>query len=73
MSYKRGRCRIKPLLKRMGRTQRWLAEQTGRTEQQISDWANDRSLIHMDAAKNIAHYLKCGIDDLYEWAWDNDD
>lgn len=61
------RCRIPDLLFRLGKTQNWLADQTGISKQRISAYVNLRVIMTIQVAKLIAHKLKCTIDDLYEF------
>jgi DNA-binding XRE family transcriptional regulator len=61
------RCRLPELLK--GRSQQWLADQTGHSKQRISDYTNMRYIMSLKVAANIAHILRVRIDDLYEWEW----
>ena len=65
--FKVGRCRIPEWLERRGMLQRELATRTGLSPQYISDKCNNRGIMRMDHAKNIAHALGCRIDELYEW------
>lgn len=67
ISYEIVRCRIPDLLFRIGRTQSWLAEETGISKQRISAYVNLRVVMTIQIAKIIANVLKCNIDDLYEW------
>lgn len=73
----RGRCRIKSLLRQIGKSQVWLAQKMGRTPTQMSDWVNNRVPMHIDTAKLVVELLKdyiddIVIDDLYEWYWEED-
>lgn len=61
------RCRIPELLKRIGKDQQWLADQSGRSRQKISDYCNLRSIMSMATAKALANELNCSLDELYEW------
>ncbi len=68
MPFITGRCRLHQLLKERRKTNRWLSEVTGISEQKISNYANNVTTIgRMNAAKTIASALKCHIEDLYEW------
>jgi transcriptional regulator with XRE-family HTH domain len=58
---------LKQRLKEIGMTQRELADKVHMPKQQISDYANDRSVMSLINAKIIASALRCPIDDLYEW------
>jgi DNA-binding XRE family transcriptional regulator len=48
-------------------TQLELAEEMGITVQQINKYVNNKQLMSLKVAKNIAAILNCHIDDLYEW------
>lgn len=72
MEFVRGRCLLKNRLKQAKRSQRWLASKMNRPEQQISDWVNDRYPMNADSMRNIAHWLKCDMEAIYEWIWVED-
>lgn len=61
------RCRIPELLFRLGKTQSWLADQTGYSRQRISDYVNMRDLMSLKTALVVAHILRCSMNDLYQW------
>lgn len=63
------RCRIPELLSRIGKTQSWLASDTGYSEQEISDIVRMRGnrVVSLRKGRKIAQSLKCKIDDLYDW------
>lgn len=61
------RCRIPDLLEKIDRDQQWLADRSGMTKQQISDYVRMRNLLGIVKAKQIAKLLKCHVEDLYEW------
>lgn len=44
---------------------RELAEMVGVTQQQFSNWVNDRGWPRMDKAYKLAKVLGCKVDDLY--------
>lgn len=67
MGYVPGRCLLKQRLKEIRKTQQWLAETTGLTKAQISDYANNRKVMSLPTAKTIAAAIGCHIDDLYEF------
>lgn len=48
-------------------TQQELADRLGVTRQQINSYTNDRRVMTLAIAKNIAAILRCEIDDLYDW------
>jgi DNA-binding XRE family transcriptional regulator len=54
-------------LREIGMTQQELADKVHMPKQQISDYANDRVVMSLKNAKNIASAINCAIDDLYEW------
>lgn len=65
------RCRIPELLKRLGKNQQWLADQTGISKSHISDIIHLRlDNIRIKRAKLIARLLRCKIDDLFLWEGD---
>ncbi|MOA49748.1 hypothetical protein D3C78_1726670 [compost metagenome] len=63
------RCRIPDILHANGKTQQWLAEQTGYSKQRISDYVQMRCIMSLPVAALIARILKVHIDDLYVWEW----
>ena len=68
MPFDTGRCRLHQLLKERKKTNRWLSEVTGISEQKLSNYANNITTIgRMGTAKTIASALNCHIDDLYTW------
>lgn len=63
-------CRIPYLLKKIGKNQQWLADNTGISKQRISDIVHLRmDNITIQRAAVIAHFLNCRIDDLFVWEW----
>lgn len=63
------RSRIPEHLRRMGKTQQWLANQLGMSRQQLSDYVNLRHIIRLPKAREIAILLRVPIDELYVWEW----
>jgi hypothetical protein len=63
------RCRIPELLIRIRKSQSWLGEVTGYGKQRISDYVNvrDREVMSLRTALVIAHFLKCHVNELYEY------
>jgi hypothetical protein len=61
------RCRIPDLLLRIGKDQQWLAEISHKSKTQISDYCTLRKVMNIRTAALLAHFLKCSIDDIYEW------
>lgn len=62
-----GRCLLRDHLKRKKLTQLQLAEKLGVHEQMINKYVNDRTIMSLVTAKNIAYILDCSVDDLYIW------
>lgn len=60
-------CRIPELVHRIGKTQQWLADQSGMSKQQLSNYINMNNLMGLVNAKKIAVLLNVTIDDLYVW------
>ncbi|RYI30535.1 XRE family transcriptional regulator [Bacillus infantis] len=65
-------CRIKQLLHKNYKTQRQIAEDLGYSVTFINDKANFRTALRLDHAQTFAKYLKCNIEDLYEWEEEGD-
>lgn len=63
------RCRIPELLRRMSKDQQWLADQSDKSRQKISDYCTMRSIMNIRTAAIMAYHLKCSLDDIYEWEW----
>lgn len=62
------RSRIPEHLKKLGKSQQWLADQLGMSKQQLSDCVNMRYILGMQAGMNIANLLKVSnLADLYVW------
>ena len=61
-----GRCQLRRILKERRMTQTELSIRSGKTKSRISDYANDRYIMSLDTALNIADVLGCSIYDLYE-------
>lgn len=61
-----GRCRLPELLAKQGMTQRDLANRTGLSPTQVSDFVTRRRVMSLPSAMLIAGVLHCRIDDLYE-------
>lgn len=72
MAFHEGRCLLKLRLKERHMSQVELARKTGYSPQIISHYANNRSLMSLSVARTIAHFLKCDMEDLYEWRWSDD-
>jgi transcriptional regulator with XRE-family HTH domain len=68
-----GKCVISDRLDKLGISQQDLADLSGMSKQQISDYINNRKKLSLRNAKRIASILKCHIDDLYEWLPDEKD
>jgi Helix-turn-helix. len=66
-TYKVGRCLLQQRLREIGMSQQELANKVNMPKQQISDYANDRVVMSLKSAKNIASAINCAIEDLYEW------
>lgn len=61
------RCRIPEHLRRMGQNATWLGEVTGFGKPRISEYSSLRKVMSLNTSAVVAHYLKCSIDDLYDW------
>lgn len=66
MRHQMGRCLLPDLLAKRGWSQRDLAEKSGFTQTQISDFATNRRTMSLPTAVWIAGALGCSVDDLYE-------
>lgn len=67
LAFKVGRCLLRYRLQKAGMTQRELAYRIGVTEQQVNKYVNNRQGMSYEVAYNIAHVLRCRMEDLYEW------
>ncbi|WP_406817986.1 helix-turn-helix transcriptional regulator [Metabacillus indicus] len=62
-----GKCRIPELCVKRGISQSQLAELVGISKGRVSEYVSLQYLPGVLVAKNIAHYLNCSIEDLYDW------
>lgn len=65
------KCLIPQRLHNIGKTQRWLANVSGDSEKTVSHYVTLHRLLGMKKAKKYASILKCRIDDLYEWRYED--
>jgi len=61
--------KIKEILRQQGRTQKWLAEQTGYTNVYINMLANKKSLPSLPVAYRVSEALGVKISEI--WVWEN--
>jgi len=66
-SFTRGRCLLKPLLKRINMSQSELARRSGYSTRMISYFANDQKKMSADAMYTISQIIGCSMEALYEW------
>lgn len=62
-----GKCLLYKLLRERKVEVYSFASSIGMSKQQLSDYANNRFIMSLKTAKNIADALDVPIDDLYEW------
>ncbi|MBD1379123.1 helix-turn-helix transcriptional regulator [Bacillus sp. IB182487] len=62
-----GQCLLEDLIHRKGMTQQQLADMTGISKSQISEYRRNKRKMSLHNAMLIAVALNCHIDDLYEW------
>lgn len=62
-----GICQLPRLLHRQGITQQQLADRTGFSPTQISDYVTNRRMMSLTNATIIAGVLGCRVEDLYQW------
>lgn len=62
-----GKSQLPKLLAKRGMNQQQLAERTGISPTQISDYVASRRTMSLRNAKIISGVLGCRIEDLYEW------
>jgi len=67
MAHSRGRCLLRPLLKRAGINQTELAKRTGISREMIVKYIAGKAPMPMDKAYVISQTLNCEMKDLYEW------
>lgn len=67
MVYIHGRCLLKIRLKQHGLRQADVVERTNYSRSQISDYANDRVTMSIDALKTISAAIGCEMEELYQW------
>ncbi|MFJ5713162.1 helix-turn-helix transcriptional regulator [Neobacillus sp. NPDC093127] len=66
MTYKVGKCLLLNHLRRKRMSQVDLAILVNKTEQTISRYVNDQTVMSYETAINIATVLDCEMEDLYE-------
>lgn len=66
MTYKVGKCLLRYHLAKKRMSQVELAALVNKTEQTISRYVNDQSIMSFETAVNIAAVLDCDMEDLYE-------
>lgn len=66
MAFRPGKCLLHNILREKKLTPQEFAEISGFSKQQISNYANNHSVMNIATAMTIAHYLEVPIDDLYE-------
>lgn len=67
MRVKPGRCLLRQLLDKRKLSNQWLAEQTGLSEQKISNYVNGHTKMGYGVAVSIALTLGVHAEDLYEF------
>lgn len=67
MAYIHGRCLLKHRLAERNLKQADVVIRTGYSRSQISDYANNRVTMSIDALKTIASAVGCDMQELYEW------
>lgn len=50
-------------------TQQDLANKTGYTRHAISHYVNNRSFMSPAVMRTISKFVRCRMEDLYEWDW----
>lgn len=71
--FKVGKCLLSDRLRKADLTQTQLAELTNIPKSQISEYVNNKHVMSLETARNIANALKCDIIDLYFWQSVTDD
>jgi transcriptional regulator with XRE-family HTH domain len=66
VAYKVGKCLLRYHLTKKRMSQVELAEIVNKTEQTISRYVNDQSIMSYETAVNIAAALNCEMEELYE-------
>ena len=61
------KARIGEIRKSKGLMQKFVANQVGISQQQLSDFEKNRAFPRIDKAYRIAKVLDCTVNDLYEW------
>lgn len=71
--YKIGSCLLGDRLKKADLSQSQLAEMTNISKSQISEYVNNKHVMSLESALNIAYALNCSIEELYQWESVTDD
>ncbi|OAB28449.1 transcriptional regulator [Paenibacillus macquariensis subsp. defensor] len=69
MAFSQGRCLLGFHLKKNHMTQQDLANKTGYTRHAISHYVNNRSYMSPAVMRTIAKFVRCHMEELYEWDW----
>lgn len=64
--YRFGRCLLSERLLEAGKIQQDIVEQLGYTKQLVSKWARNKQNMDGESLVNVALYLNCHPNDLYE-------
>lgn len=59
-------CKIGQIIDSKGYKRKFIADQVGITQQQLSNWVTGRSYPPIDKAFKLAELLNCTVDDLFE-------
>jgi len=66
-TFKRGVCQLERLLLERCMSQSELERLSGVPQRSISNYARNRQVMNIDAARAIALVLNCDMNDLYKW------
>ena len=67
MAFVARKSRLKQCLKNAGKKQVDLARHLKVSRQRVNDWSSNRRPIPFNTQKDIAEFIGCYIDDLWEW------
>jgi len=66
MRYELGRCLLRIRLQERGLKQQDIVDSLGYRKSEISEYANNKRIMSIEVAINIAKFLMCSVEDLYQ-------
>ncbi|WP_181349445.1 helix-turn-helix transcriptional regulator [Thalassobacillus sp. CUG 92003] len=70
MAVKFGRCRLREILAANNMRQYQLAENSSKSQSEISDYISSRKHLSYLTAVEFAQIIGCHAEDFYDWEWE---